>query len=694
MPIPSILLTPPWEKVAEARARSKAAAKTMTDAWVPSPPAIEDAIVWGKVLGRPSIPWGSKKDESPELDAEVMAEAKTRGVSYVRLFDASTDTMLRILEEHPAKVGGNLDGLVYLMARLHAHAIPYVLRVFREKPFDALPYVLALQSAEIAPVAAEAWHKKKKLKMDGGRWLIRHPEVASLVLLPTALARKQRKPRDAALAALAIIEAEEPVAFERALEYYGDEARAGWKTAREEAPREGEPERAPPAPPFLAELTPPRLRDGDEPLPETALRNLCGLLALSPHPSMHPAMPEILEACTKESLQAFARSLFDAWTRSGLSREHGYAARYAIHLGDDDLIAEVADLAAEWGSSGGYARAIWVVDALAENASSMLALSELDHLRRARSWSLAFHARSKLHRVAESRGMTTDELADVLVPDLGLGKPWSSGLTPPPTEEGYRLVLANDQLALEAPSGQRLQKPSAREAQAAFGALAKQVRTALGRQRTRLESAMLDGRVWRQETFASLIAHPLLGPLARRLVWIMKSASHSPIDVRVAEDGSLADRSDTTIKLDAGSTFTIAHPVELGERIDEWRIRMAEYELIEPISQLGREVFTPEKDAKTSLALEAKVDAKRLAGIARRGWSAGEVEEGGYIHTLTRTVRDASATLILTPGLLVGAWSSSEPQEVTVDLSKMPQQCPVLYSEVRRDLALVTEPAR
>jgi hypothetical protein len=115
---------------------------------------------------------------------------------------------------------------------------------------------------------------------------------------------------------------------------------------------------------------------------------------------------------------------------------------------------------------------------------------------------------------------------------------------------------------------------------------------------------------------------------------------------------------------------------------------MQDYELIEPFQQLARDVFVSGDD-DTTLTLES-VQPERLAGIARRGWSAGEIEDGGLIHYLSRTVRGSTCTMALEPGLLVGSWSSSEPQTLRCSLSKGARSSraeAILYSEVRRDLS-------
>ena len=359
--------------------------------------------------------------------------------------------------------------------------------------------------------------------------------------------------------------------------------------------------------------------------------------------------------------------------------EHGYAARAAVHLGDDALVAAAAGAADEWASTGGYARAVWIIEALAEHASDV-ALDELDELaRRARSAGLRARSEALLRTLAGERGITRDDLAGALVPRLGIGSAFG--------DEGHVLALDGEELVLVLPNGQRAREPRGDAAGKAFIALAKKARTTLSRQRARLEGAMLEGRTWPASSFTALALHPVLGTLARRLVWIAESNGRARA-VRVAEDGSLADVVDTHVALDPSTSLHVAHPIELAEDVARFRALMADYRVVEPFPQLARELFAA-SEADRSLEGEHVVSAERLAGVARRAWTAGEVEEGGYIHVLSRTVRGATATMSLDPGLAVGSWASSAPQTIRITLSVPAVACPVLYSEVRRDHAAI-----
>jgi hypothetical protein len=103
-------------------------------------------------------------------------------------------------------------------------------------------------------------------------------------------------------------------------------------------------------------------------------------------------------------------------------------------------------------------------------------------------------------------------------------------------------------------------------------------------QARRMESAMEEGRAFPDEIFrAVVVPHPVLGALARRLVW--KDARGTLF--RVAEDGSFANASDDAI--DVVAPVRIAKPDEMTkEERFRWSDVMASYEILQPFAQLGR----------------------------------------------------------------------------------------------------------
>jgi hypothetical protein len=84
-------------------------------------------------------------------------------------------------------------------------------------------------------------------------------------------------------------------------------------------------------------------------------------------------------------------------------------------------------------------------------------------------------------------------------------------------------------------------------------------------QARRLEAAMVEGRRWTSERFArSVASHPLLGELARGLVWGVFTADDSLREVfRLVRAGELRDARGAKLALAAGARIGIPHLLEL-----------------------------------------------------------------------------------------------------------------------------------
>lgn len=146
-------------------------------------------------------------------------------------------------------------------------------------------------------------------------------------------------------------------------------------------------------------------------------------------------------------------------------------------------------------------------------------------------WPLALavvFAREKIDQIAEARGLTADELADRLVPDLGLDERGTRVLDFGP--RSFRVVFDEslkpavlDETKKRLPD---LPKPKqtddaekAKEATDTWKALKKDAKVLAAGQLLRLEVAMCAQRRWAMPVFQRfLVDHPLLAHVVRRLL--------------------------------------------------------------------------------------------------------------------------------------------------------------------------------
>jgi hypothetical protein len=190
-------------------------------------------------------------------------------------------------------------------------------------------------------------------------------------------------------------------------------------------------------------------------------------------------------------------------------------------------------------------------------------------------------------------------------------------------------------------------------------ALKKDVRTIASDQVRRLEAAMVTRRSWTMAEFRELfLQHPLLWHLVRRLVWLSETDGLTTA-FRVAEDRTFADVEDDTFEPADGAAVRIAHPLALGERLDDWSEVFADYEILQPFPQLGRTVFRltdEEADGYRLTRFEGlKVPTGKVLGLERRGWERGTPQDAGVERWISKRLADNVYLVIaLDDGIAVG----------------------------------------
>ena len=121
---------------------------------------------------------------------------------------------------------------------------------------------------------------------------------------------------------------------------------------------------------------------------------------------------------------------------------------------------------------------------------------------------------------------------------------------------------------------------------------AKDIQKMLPAQRDRIDQLFLKKKTWDAATWrARYLDHPLVGTLARRLIWCF---THDGRTVSACfHEGSLLDQEGIELdRLDDSVTVSLWHPLE--SELDEvlaWRTRLEELEIQQPFKQAHREVY-------------------------------------------------------------------------------------------------------
>ncbi|MBG6141574.1 DUF4132 domain-containing protein [Longispora fulva] len=608
-----------------------------------------------------------------------------------------------------------------IVARFELDALPVALAAARSQPATAAGLLLPYTGPEVTEFMVHALGLRS-VRSVALAWLARHAGTVAHALVPDALGRPgaRRRAAEQALLLIATRSGRDQVTAPAA--GYGDAAGAAIGALLAADPLETLPSRIPALPDWADPETLPQVlsRDRTTALPPAAVGHLCTMLAISRPGAPYAGIAVVREVADPPSLAEFGWVVFQRWLLAGAPTKESWAFDALRWLGDDATVHRLAALIRSWPAEGAHARAATGLDVLAAIGTDV-ALRHLDGLaRRAAFRALRRKAADRIGEVAAERGLTADQLADRLVPDLGLDPRGALVLDYGPRSFTVGFDERLKPYVTDGSGARRkdLPKPGARDdaetaaaAYTVFGGLRKAVRAIAADQIRRLERAMVTRRGWTAAEFGALIVdHPLVGRLAGSLVWtVVDGDGGVRAAFRVAEDRTFVDVGDDAYALADDATVTVAHPLCLGDTVAAWSEVFDDRGIPQPFPQLAREVYAltdAEAGARTLTRFgRAVVPVGRLLGLERRGWQRGTPQDEGIQAWMHMVVAGGRAIVVnLDPGIAAGAVTELPEQRVEhvwVNDGPTGDWCPrgslrlgdldpVTASELLRDLTEVT----
>lgn len=728
--LPAVLVDPPW-----TRRRSRAAPVVVEGLTAPA----GSRAVWrpgerAAWASRPPLPDARYDPASwPEVqphehhgtwaEAEVRYRAGRTATPEEGAFlvDAPDQLARPLLAQwRPDNYWACHDALKAIMARYELDALPSVLHLAGQNPGKPLGHLMPFAGPEVAALMAAALVRFKPIRRVAAQWLLRHPAAAAQALVPAALSDPgpDRVAADAALRLIAAAGHRQDVLAAAA--GYGGPAAAGVE-ALLAAGLAVLPARTPRLPAWLdpAVLPPVLLRGRDEALPAEAVRHFCTMLAISEPGSMYAGVGLVTDACDPGSVAGFGWALFERWRLAGLPTADGWVLAALARLGDDDTVRRLAPLIRIWPGDGGHSWAVAGLDVLAGIGTEAALRQLCDISAKVPFKALRDRAREKVAEVAAELWLGPDQLADRLVPDLGLGPDGMLTL-----DYGSRRfhVGVDEELRAYAVTqdGTRrkdLPKPARTDDTALatasyrrFAGLRKDARRVGAEQADRLEQAMVASRRWTAAEFRDLfVTHPLMRHLVRRLVWASYDAGAPLAALRVAGDSSLTGLGGEPVTLDPAATVGVVHPVQLGADVAAWAERFAADGIGQPFPQLHREAYALTGAERAASNLDRftgrTVPTSGILDLCRGRWQAGTHVSAHHLTSMELTAPgDLLVAVELGHGIpfdpdqhveedtltaihLVSPLAGGPPGRTTLPFGELD---PVTASEVLRDLTRLT----
>lgn len=374
--------------------------------------------------------------------------------------------------------------------------------------------------------------------------------------------------------------------------------------------------------------------------------------------------------------------LLPYWAEEGADAKKKWVLPLVAYCGDERIVSSLYKLISEWPLMGRSSIACEAVRALAVSDKDD-ALRLVDHMsRKFKSRSVRVASEEAFAYAANEQGIDPEELADRIVPIFGFSQQGELVL-----DFGQRTftLRLNAKFEIDVYNGadkpvNALPKPGidddpekAAAAHELYKEIKKGLKTAVKSQTLRLHSALTMGRTWTWPQWDKcFVQNPLMQRYACRLIW-SACRQGSPIQhFRYLENGTFNTASDESYEVPQDAKIRLAHPIEMEQsEIDTWKAQLADYEVVQPLSQLHRGIFVIDSDMRKDTYIghfggRTMNGLKLMTNLLKLGWKRGPAGDGGMIDMFCREEPMCSYVAALAiSGMYIAIDPSSE-EEVTV----------------------------
>lgn len=351
-------------------------------------------------------------------------------------------------------------------------------------------------------------------------------------------------------------------------------------------------------------------------------------------------------------LQQFAEEVFSKWIAGGAEAKKKWVLYFSSIHGGHKIMENLLQYIEQWTQNARGAIAAEAVRAIALNGSSE-ALVLVDNIAQKFKHKQVKNAAIKaLCNAAEELGITSDELADKVVPTLGFNEKMERIFDYGPRKFKVYLTPALELEIFDEENKKRKSMPApakkddeeiARQSNTEFKQLKKQLKNVIAIQKLRLETALLADRRWTMEAWQHLfVKNPVMHSFAIGLIWAAYEENQLVQTFRYMEDGSFNTSEEEEYTLSPNAVIGLVHPIDISEEeLSAWKEQLKDYEIVQPIEQLNRKVYPIKEEEKRKIDLSRfhgrKISAATLLGRAEKlGWYKGFVEDAGMFYAFYR----------------------------------------------------------
>ncbi|PZT98667.1 MAG: hypothetical protein DI630_18955 [Gordonia sp. (in: high G+C Gram-positive bacteria)] len=688
--LPALLVSPPWQQP-----RSRRSPLVLN---VPAPER-ELAVSW--------LP-GEHNDWLHRYHADDTGHYYSSGsqAHLETVANAPDEIARRLLREGiPTFLWRAEPTLQRILARFGDPAADFVLRVARSRP--ALTPVLA--PIDGTAVSAHMIERlgNKSIRPTAMHWFRRHIDTAAADLVAHTLGATG-SPRRRAEQLLGQLgrEGHRDHLLDASRALAGDDAHAEVTRILDTDPLMHLPSRVPTMPEWLSPvlLPPISLKGDDRPLPASAVTNICTMLAMSRLGDEYAGIDILRHLISSAHLAQFTRDIFTRWSAAGFPLQQDWALDALGVLGDNITVDLLAPLIQTWPLQSAHRRATTGLDVLmaigSDNALHAL-WTIADGLRFP---ALRKKAEANINYIADQLDLAPEDLADRVIPRLGFDA--QSTMIIDYHRTTFMVSLTNRLLVqitdstgtplADVPAPNAADPGDVHDTYKRYTTMRRTLRTTGPDLIGRLQTAMLTERQWTLDAVVQrYLHHPLMGPLARNLLWVNDQGAFFRFDELTKEPVTASEQ---PLHLDGAATIRLAHPVAMAsDDLRAWQTVFDNSALEQPFEQLWRAVYTNELTEGLSLYENVKVSTRELLALRRSGWVREEPQDKGAQIALHKPIgKGALATMMVFPGFNISNAQQWKTQRIVdVSVSGSQQLSPIDTSELMRDLsALKTRPIK
>lgn len=354
-----------------------------------------------------------------------------------------------------------------------------------------------------------------------------------------------------------------------------------------------------------------RVKDSEKFVPEIVLKYYVSEYIMLKDLYVIKGCRKIEQIVNIYDLRNLLKNIFDMWIAEGSGNKYrNILLPLAITAGDSQL-AMLKKQIDFWAENSKPGVATFAIQAMCMNGGKTALVTVDNMAMKHKNKKVKKAAKEAMDLAAEAMGITKEDLADIIVPDLGFGKDrcrvFNYG-----GERAFKAMLDDKlEITLYDNAGKQIKslpKASAKyndnedmatEAKEELKNVKKQLKLVVDSQKLRIAKAVLTGRRWTVEKWKELfVENPIMNTFATKLIWEELDKKGNILKTfRYMEDGTFNTVDEDEYELENGTHITPLHPVDVDkEEVEAWIEQLEDYEIVQPVDQLNITAYTLSED--------------------------------------------------------------------------------------------------